>query len=393
MARGSDTQDLAQLLSRRLESITSFLVMDVLEEAFALEREGQNVIHLEVGEPDFPTPACIVDAMNRAIAAGQTRYTHSMGIAELREAICERYRGRYGVEIEPDQVIVTSGTSPALLLALATLVEPGDEVILSDPGYACYPNFVELLGGRCVFFQVSETEGFQYDAAEIAKRITPRTKAIMVNSPANPTGAVIEAAALREIAALAPPVISDEIYHGLTYGIEAETMLRFTDRAFVLDGFSKRYAMTGWRLGYLVAPRPFVRPIQKLQQNLFICANSFAQWAGIAALREAEPDVERMRATYDERRRYLVPALRELGFGVGFEPRGAYYVLANARHLSGDSVALAREILHQAKVAVAPGVDFGSNAEGYLRFSYANSLANIEEGVARLRRHVESRRR
>lgn len=391
MARGSDTDNLARLLSRRLENITSFLVMDVLEEAFALEREGENVIHLEVGEPDFPTPACIVDAMNRAVAAGHTRYTHSMGIAELREAICERYRGRYGVEVEPDQVVVTSGTSPALLLALATLVEPGDEVILSDPGYACYSNFVDLLGGRCVFFQVSEGEGFQYDAAEVAKRITPRTKAIMVNSPANPTGAVLEAAALREIAALGPVVISDEIYHGLTYGIEAETMLRFTDRAFVLDGFSKRYAMTGWRLGYLVAPRPFVRPIQKLQQNLFICANSFAQWAGIAALREAESDVERMRATYDERRRYLVPALRELGFGVGFEPRGAYYVLANARHLSGDSVALAREILHQAKVAVAPGVDFGSNAEGYLRLSYANSLANIEEGVARLRRYVAAR--
>jgi len=391
VARGSDTDNLARLLSRRLENITSFLVMDVLEEAFALEREGENVIHLEVGEPDFPTPACIVDAMNRAVAAGHTRYTHSMGIAELREAICERYRGRYGVEVEPDQVVVTSGTSPALLLALATLVEPGDEVILSDPGYACYSNFVDLLGGRCVFFQVSEGEGFQYDAAEVAKRITPRTKAIMVNSPANPTGAVLEAAALREIAALGPVVISDEIYHGLTYGIEAETMLRFTDRAFVLDGFSKRYAMTGWRLGYLVAPRPFVRPIQKLQQNLFICANSFAQWAGIAALREAESDVERMRATYDERRRYLVPALRELGFGVGFEPRGAYYVLANARHLSGDSVALAREILHQAKVAVAPGVDFGSNAEGYLRLSYANSLANIEEGVARLRRYVAAR--
>jgi aspartate/methionine/tyrosine aminotransferase len=392
VARGSDTDDLAQLLSRRLESITSFLVMDVLEEAFALERNGENVIHLEVGEPDFPTPTCIVDAMNRAIAAGYTRYTHSMGTAELREAICERYRTRYGVEVGPDQVIVTSGTSPALLLALAALVEPGDEIILTDPGYACYPNFVKLLGGRCKFFAVSEGEGFQYDPTEIAKRITPRTKGIMVNSPANPTGAVLKAGALREIAALGPPVISDEIYHGLTYGVEAETTLRFTDRAFVLDGFSKRYAMTGWRLGYLVAPRAFVRPIQKLQQNLFICANSFAQWAGIAALREGEPEVERMRATYDERRRYLVPALRELGFGVGFEPRGAYYVLANARHLSGDSVALAREILHQAKVAVAPGIDFGSNAEGYLRFSYANSLANIEEGVARLRGYVEARR-
>jgi len=391
MARRSTAGDPSRLLSRKAETITSFLVMDVLEEALALERAGEDIIHLEVGQPDFPTPQCIVEAMCRAVAAGHTRYTHSMGITELREAICERYRAHYGVEIECDQVTVTSGTSPALLLALATLVEPEDEVILADPGYACYPNFVRLLGGRCVFFPVSEAEGFQYDPAQIAKRITPRTKAIIINSPANPTGAVLDESLLREIADLGPPVISDEIYHGLTYGVEAQTLLRFTDRAFVLDGFSKRYAMTGWRLGYVIAPPPLVRAVQKLQQNLFICASSFAQWGGVAALREAGAEVARMRSIYDERRKFIVAALRELGFGVTSEPRGAYYVLANARHLSHDSVTLARQLLREAKVAVAPGADFGSNAEGYIRFSYANSLENIEEGAARLRRYLGAR--
>ncbi|UCH34937.1 MAG: pyridoxal phosphate-dependent aminotransferase [Armatimonadota bacterium] len=391
MADRTPSRDLSRLLTRRAETMTSFLVMDILEEALALERQGEHIIHLEVGEPDFPTPACIVEAMNRAIAAGHTRYTHSMGIAELREAICERYREHYGVEVRCDQVVITSGTSPALLLALAVLVEPGDEVIISDPGYACYPNFVELLGGRCVFFPLSEADGFQYDPARVAEHITPRTKAIIVNSPANPTGVVLEESVLGELAALGPPVISDEIYHGLTYGVEAQTMLRFTDRAFVLDGFSKRYAMTGWRLGYVVAPPMSVRAIQKIQQNLFICANSFAQWAGVAAIRSADAEVERMRGTYDERRRYLVPALRELGFGVRSEPSGAYYVLADARRMCDDSVAFARELLQHAKVAVAPGVDFGRNAEGYVRFSYANSLDNIREGVARLREYLGSR--
>ena len=391
MTPRSTRSGLSESLARRAESITSFLVMDVLEEAFGLERQGRDIVHLEVGQPDFPTPQCIIEAMYRAVQAGHTRYTHSMGISELREAICERYRTHYGVQVYCDQVTVTSGTSPGLLLALAALVETGDEVILSDPGYACYPNFVRLLGGRCVFFPVSEADGFQYHAAEIAKRITPRTKAIIVNSPANPTGAVLEPSVLRELAELGPQIISDEIYHGPTYGIQAQTMLGLTDRVTVLDGFSKRYAMTGWRLGYVITPRAMVRAVQKLQQNLLICANSFAQWAGVAALREAGPEVERMRRVYDEGRRFIVPALRELGFGVTREPQGAYYVLVNARHLSGDSVALVRELLREAGVAAAPGVDFGANAEGYLRFSYANSLDNIRGAVGRMRRYLASR--
>lgn len=387
--RGADA--VSPQLSRRARGISSFLVMDVLEEAFALEREGRHIVHLEVGEPDFATPQSIVEAMQRAVVEGHTRYTHSMGLPELRQAICDRYRADYGVEVSCDQVIITSGTSPALLLALAALVEPDDEVIVSDPGYACYPNFVRLLGGRCVRFAVSESEGFQYDPAAVARCITPRTRAIIVNSPANPTGAVLEQSVLRDLAQLGPPIISDEIYHGLTYGVRAETMLRFTDRAFVLDGFSKRYAMTGWRLGYLVAPREFVRAIQKMQQNLFICANSFVQWAGVSALRHAAPQVEQMRRTYDERRRYLVPALRELGLGVACEPMGAYYVLANARHMCSDSMEFARQILHRARVAVAPGIDFGPGAEGYIRFSYANSLDNIREAMRRLAAYLRSR--
>jgi aspartate/methionine/tyrosine aminotransferase len=379
------------MISRRAEEMTPFLVMDVLERARTMESQGIDVVHLEVGEPDFDLPAPISEAVNKAIAQGHTHYTHSLGDPELREAIAEHYANRYGVSVEPDRIVVGSGTSPAMMLVFAALLEAGDEVILSDPGYACYPNFIRFAGGVPVPVPVSEEDGFQLSAEAISPQISDRTRGVVINSPSNPTGTVLSEERMREINDLGVRVISDEIYHGLVYAGKEHSILEFTDDAIVLNGFSKLYAMTGLRLGYLIAPSEFIRPIQKMQQNLFICANSVVQRAGIAALRKTAEDVARMKRTYNERRRFMIRRLRELGFGIATEPTGAFYVFAGARHLSGDSYNLAFDILEKAHVGVTPGVDFGENGEGYLRFSYANSLERIAEGLARVERYLADR--
>ena len=374
--------------SSRTQDISPFLVMDVLEAAKKLEANGEHVVHLEIGEPDFDTPQCVKDAACRAIESGETHYTHSLGLLELREAICEDTWQRTGRHIDPDQVIVTSGTSPAMLLCFATLLEHGESVILSDPGYACYANFISFVGGIPLSVPVYEDNGFQYTREEISKVQRADTRGIMINSPANPTGTVLSHERLQELAELGPAVISDEIYQGLTYSGRAPSILEVTDQAFVFNGFSKLYAMTGWRLGYLIAPKRFIREIQKLAQNLYICAGSIVQWAGLAALKEAQADVEHMVSTYDQRRRFMIKRLREIGFGIATEPTGAFYILANAQKFSTDSYQLAFDILGQAKVGVTPGVDFGSNGEGYVRFSYANSLDNIAQGLDRIDRYL-----
>jgi aspartate/methionine/tyrosine aminotransferase len=377
------------MISRRAQEIKPFIAMDVMEKAQSMERAGHHIIHFEIGEPDFDTPACIKDAATRALEAGHTHYTHSLGLVELREAICRHYHGRYGVVIQPDQVVVTSGTSPAMFMLFLAILDPGDKVIISDPHYVCYPNFIRFAGGEPVTIPVSEDDGFQYRPGAIQEQIDDRTKAIFVNSPSNPTGNLLGHERMQAIARLSPYVISDEIYHGLVYEGEEHSILEYTDRAFVLNGFSKVYAMTGWRLGYLIAPIPFMRAIQKVHQNFFISANAVVQWAGIAALEEAAEDVARMRAIYDKRRRFMIKRLRDIGFGITVEPTGAFYVLANARRYSGDSKKLAFDILENAHVGVTPGIDFGANAEGYLRFSYANTLEQISEGMDRIEQYLK----
>ncbi|OGP73739.1 MAG: aspartate aminotransferase [Deltaproteobacteria bacterium RBG_16_50_11] len=380
------------MISKKAQEIPPFIVMDVLEKAQELERKGERIIHLEVGEPDFDTPECISEAGYRAICDGKTHYTHSLGLIELREAIAEDTWKRYRVKISPEQILIASGTSPAMLLLFAALLEPDDEVILSNPYYPCYPNIIRFVGGSPVFVPVMEEDGFQYLPERIEERLSPRVKGIMINSPSNPTGNVMEPERMKKIAGYPPFIISDEIYHGLVYEGEAHCILEFTDHAFVINGFSKLYAMTGWRLGYLIAPKEFIRPMQKIQQNLFISASSFSQWGALAGLKEARKDVEHMRETYDRRRRFLIPRLEELGFGITVQPTGAFYVLANAKRFSQDSYRLAFDILTEAKVGVAPGIDFGTNAEGYLRFCYANSMENIEEGMNRLQLYLEKYR-
>jgi len=377
------------MITRRASEIQPFIVMDVLEKAQEMQRAGESIIHLEVGEPDFDTPECIREACYRAIRNGETHYTHSLGLLELRESICEHYFDTYNVSVSPDQVIVTSGTSPAMLILFATILERGDEVIISDPRYACYPNFIRFFEGVPVSVNVYEEEGFQYTTEAIREKISQRTKGIIINSPSNPTGNLLSAQRMAEIASLGVPIISDEIYHGLVYEDREHSILEFTDNAFVFNGFSKKYAMTGWRLGYLIAPKSYIRSMQKLVQNLFISANSFVQWGGVTALREAGDEVVRMRTIYNERRKYLIRRLREIGLGVKVEPTGAFYILGNIKAFSNDSYKTAFDILEKARVGVTPGIDFGKNCEGYLRFSYANSIENIEEGINRLEKYLK----
>jgi len=383
------------MISKKTKSISSFIVMDVLEKAHAMEKEGAHVIHMEVGEPDFNVPECVKDAVCSAVSDGETHYTHSLGTMELRESVCEFYKKRYNAETDPDQVVITSGTSPAMFLLFSVILNPGDQFIISDPHYACYPNFIKFADGEPVRVPVYENEGFQYRPETIRKKISKKTRGILINSPSNPTGNLLSAERIKAIAEMSEPeslhIVSDEIYHGLVYEGVEHSILEFTKNAFVLNGFSKLYAMTGLRLGYLIAPKPFIRSIQKIQQNFFISANSVAQKAGVAALKYAQNDILHMKNVYDRRRKYMIGRLKKMGLGISVEPTGAFYVFANARHISPDSYRLAFDILEKARVGVAPGIDFGKNGEGYLRFSYANSIENITEGMKRLENYLNKR--
>jgi len=380
------------VIARRALEIEPFLAVEVFQKAQELERQGLDIIHLEYGEPDFDTPPVIREAAEKALKDGRTRYVHTQGILPLREAIAEHYHERYGVTVSPDQILVTAGTSPAMLLLFMSLLERGDRVLLSDPHYACYPKFVKYADGEPLYVPVEEDDGFQLQPEIVREALTEHTKAILINSPANPTGTVLSAERMAALAHLGPWIVSDEIYHGLTYEGPEHSVLEFTDHAFVLNGFSKAYAMTGWRLGYVIAPPEFIRPLAAAHGNFFISTNEFVQWAALAALREAGEDAARMRRVFDERRRAMVAGIRRIGLGVGAPPTGAFYVLANARRYTGDSLAFAFEILREARVALTPGIDFGRNAEGYLRFCYANSLERIEEALSRIGRFLEARR-
>ncbi len=380
------------MISKRVKDVKSFMVMDVMARAERLEKAGEDVVHLEVGEPDFDTPEVIQNAAIEAIRSGKTHYTHAMGLLELREAICRYYSENYGVAINPDQVLVTSGTSPAMLLMMLAILEEDDEVILSNPHYACYPNFIEMAGGRVIDVKTYPDDGFQYRPEKIKAALNAKTRGIVINSPSNPTGIVMTEKNLEDIAAFdSQYILSDEIYHGLVYEGRARSILEYTSNAFVINGFSKLFAMTGWRLGYLIFPDDFKSVMERLHQSFMISANSFVQIAGIAALRDSWDDIDRMKETYNKRRVFMIDRLREMGFTIHVEPTGAFYVFADARDFCDDTYAEAFRILDEVKVGVTPGIDFGTGGEGFLRFSYANSMENIIEGLNRVERYMQNR--
>ncbi len=386
-------------MNKALREMTPFLVMDVLEKAQALEARGVDVVHLEIGEPDSPVHPFVVDAVKAAYDEQRTHYTDSFGDPELRAAICRLYRAEYGVQVTPDRVLVTSGSSPALLLALQVLCDVGDEVLVSNPGYPCYRDFALACHAAPKEIPVTAENGFQFDPDDVAAAITPLSRAIFVNSPMNPAGTIASPESLREIVQIAAAhgvtVLSDEIYHGLTYGGgKTHSILEFTDDAFVFNGFSKRFAMTGLRLGYVIAPKKHLKALRILQQNLFICAGSIAQRAGLAALnlllgedarsRAFQRDQAAKCAEYDARRRFTLARLADLGFEVKVEPEGAFYVFADARRYTQDSLKFAFDVLKRAHVGITPGTDFGSRGQGFIRISYATSIPRLREAFNRI---------
>ncbi len=373
-----------------VQDMTSFIVMEVLERAVELEHQGANIIHMEVGEPDFEPSKCVEEAVIKSFKDKKTHYTHSLGTIELRQAIADFYCREYGVKIDSGQVVVTSGSSPAIMMVMMLLAKQNGEVIISNPGYACYKNFALSANLNPVYVNVAAEEGFIYPIDGVKSAITSNTCAIVVNSPMNPTGTLVTEEMFKKLATLNIPIISDEIYHGLVYNGRAHSVLEFTENAFVINGFSKKYAMTGLRLGYIIAPKEYIRALQIMQQNLFICAPSDAQEGALAALicEEAERDVEKRKEIYNERRLYLINRLRNMGFVIETEPNGAFYVFANAKKFTSDTYKFAFDVLENAHVGITPGIDFGSNGEGYIRLSYANSLENIKEGMDRLERFL-----
>ena len=376
-------------MSKRIEDLTPFYVMEILELAKELERRGERIIHLEVGEPDFATPEIIKRSAIDALERGETFYTNSMGITELRNTISWYYQKEYGVAVDPENILVTSGTSPAMLIVFLALVERGEEVIITEPAYPCYKNFIKIVEAKPVTIPLRIENGFVPDIDEIKKKLTAKTKAIVVNSPNNPTGSVYPPEVLKEMAELGITMISDEIYHGLTYGVKAETMLKFSVDTFVINGFSKAYAMTGFRLGYLIFPSSWRRTIQNMHQNFFISANSFVQWAGVTALREAQDEKEKLRKRFEKRRTTLLAALKKYNLAPPLEPRGAFYVMVDLRKWIKDSLQFAKDLLKEKKVAVTPGMDFGEASEGMIRLAYTVDEKDIVEGIGRIVEYLE----
>ena len=378
----------------RMQLIQPFHVMALLARARELEAGGRSVIHMEIGEPDFVTPQPVIDAGIRALQEGCTHYTPAVGLQALRERIAEFYRQRYGVAVEPRRVVITPGASAALQLAMAVLVNPGDRVLMADPGYPCNRNFVYLLNGQPQGIPVTSASAYQPTPQQVREHWTAAVTALLVASPSNPTGTLLGEAVLREFHAIAAAqggsLIVDEIYHGLVYGDQATTALDISDEIFVVNSFSKYFGMTGWRLGWLIAPEAYVPDIDKLAQNLFLAAPTVAQHAALVAFDEENISIlESRRREFRQRRDYLLPALRDLGFEIPVVPEGAFYLYANCSRFTDDSYRFASRLLEKAGVAITPGIDFGVNRpETHVRFAYTTSLENLQEGVQRLRAYL-----
>lgn len=382
--------------SRRSQDIEPFHVMSLLARAQALEQAGHDVIHLEIGEPDFTTAAPIVRAGQAALAAGHTRYTAARGLPALREAIAGFYQDRYQVHIDPERILVTPGGSGALLLASSLLVDPGKHWLLADPGYPCNRHFLRLVEGAAQLVPVGPETAYQLTPELVARQWNADSVGALVASPANPTGTVLSAAQLaalsQSLKARGGHLVVDEIYHGLTYGMDAASVLEVDDEAFVLNSFSKYYGMTGWRLGWLVAPPQAVRELEKLAQNLYISASSIAQHAALACFEpEAIAIFEQRRAAFRERRDYLLPALRALGFRIEVEPEGAFYLYADVSAFTDDAQAFCAHFLETEHVAFTPGLDFGHHrANAHVRLAYTQDVPRLEEAVRRIARGLET---
>lgn len=382
------------MISDRVKSINPFIVMDILDKAQKMERQGINVIHFEIGEPDFDAPSRVIQGCVKEIQEGKTHYTHSLGILELREALSKYKLQSRGTYFDPKKnIMITSGTSPAFFIIFSTLINPGDEVILTDPGYPCYVNFINFFGGKPVFVPIYEEDMFDLRIELLKKAITPKTKMIILNSPSNPTGQIIKYETLSEIAEIIMKnkiwVVSDEIYAELIYdsniapSLSQQEFKKCHNRLIVIDGFSKFWAMTGFRLGYIIAPEELIKLMTPVQQNFLICPPSISQYAGLYAL-ECNNETQEMLRIYKERRDYIVQRINNIPLLSCIQPKGAFYIFCNIKKLEIGSLDLSILLLEKAHIAVTPGIAFGSNAEGYIRFSYPTDIKNIKTGMDRL---------
>lgn len=381
-------------LAGRVADIEPFHVMEVQTAARALEAAGRDVVHMEIGEPDFPTPQPVLEAAQRAIARGDIYYTAALGLPALREAVARHYGERYGADVDPARVIITAGSSAALLLVMALTVDRDERILLADPGYPCNRTFIRLVEGDPVRIPVGPETGYQLTADLVLRHWTPTTRGVLIASPANPTGTAVARDEMRRIgaavAALGGQLIVDEIYLGLTYGDAARTVLADLDDVFVVSSFSKYFNMTGWRLGWIVAPGRHVRDLEKLAQNLYISPATPSQRAALGCFEPATLEiVEQRRRVFERRRDLLVPALRAMGFGVPVMPSGGFFVYADCSRFTRDSEAFCRDVLQGAGVAFTPGIDFGTHrAREHVRFAYTVDDARLHEGLNRLQRFL-----
>jgi len=381
---------LSDQFARRLADIEPFRVVEVLTRAKALEAQGRDIVHLEAGEPDFCTAQPIIDGAKRALDQGLTFYTQATGIPELRAAISNWYRTQHGVQVAPERILVTPGASGALLLVAAALLDPGRGLLMTDPGYPCNRHFLRLVEGQAHLVPVDAADRYQLNATKAEQHWRDNTAGVLVASPANPTGEILTRDELRDLYALCQRkrgwLVVDEIYHGLTYGVDAPSILEITDQAFVINSFSKYFGMTGWRLGWLVAPEAAVPHLERLAQNLFISMSTPAQYGALEGFTdESQAIFHARRDEFGRRRDFLIEHLRRLGFGIPHTPAGALYLYADVSHLTQDSERFCLELLEQHGVAITPGTDFGRyRAHEHVRFAYTTSMARLEEGVRRL---------
>ena len=384
-------------LAARMAHIAPFEVMEIQTAARELERHGKDVIHMEIGEPDFSTPQPIIDAAIKALNDKPMFYTSALGIQPLREAIAHFYWNKYHVKVSSDRIIVTAGSSAALLMTMGVLLNAGDEVLMADPGYPCNRHFVRAMEGVPKTIPVGPDSDYQMAARHIAANWSERSVAALVASPSNPTGTLVVVEELRrihaEVVSRGGTLIVDEIYQGLTYGVAPSTALSIADDMFVINSFSKYFQMTGWRLGWLVVPPQYVREVEKLAQNLFISPSTPAQYAALAAFdADTINIVEQRRIEFQARRDFLMPALRGLGFEIPVEPQGAFYIYAQSDRIATDSFALSRRILQDAHVAITPGKDFGANApEKHIRIAYTQTIPRLTEAIERMSTYLRNR--
>ncbi|MCF6283366.1 MAG: pyridoxal phosphate-dependent aminotransferase [Candidatus Polarisedimenticolaceae bacterium] len=382
-------------IANRMQRIQPFYVMDLLARARKLEAAGRSIIHMEIGEPDFITPQPIIDAGCAALAAGQTHYTPALGLPQLRQAIADHYQQKFAVNVAAERIVITPGASGALQLVLSILINPGEGVLMADPGYPCNRHFVELVGGDPIGIEVDRNSDYQLTTELVRQQWRSNCRAVLLASPSNPTGTLMPIDELRKLHQFLQQqggiLIVDEIYQGLIYDQAPTTALSIADDIFIINSFSKYFGMTGWRLGWLVAPEEAIEPIDRLAQNLFLAASTLSQYAALAAFSEESTTIlELRRAEFGQRRDFLLTALREIGFSLPIKPQGAFYLYAGCHSLTESSSQFSNQLLEQAGVAITPGRDFGSNKpEQHMRFAYTTQQEKLEQGVERLQQFIQ----